>query len=307
MICIKFFDGLFSYIESLIHVLQILQSLLPQILFIVLLLIGLGLYVIIVKQILVLFATILHFLILLDDLLVIIHYTVLLEVPILELFALRILSQRPVFAFHLLVFTFLGSMVCGIVDAIIFQLLSFLIIGYVQILVDIFILDFSFDRGVEVINIAILVHAVLKPFFFPLMFTHLPVFQSSLLHQISCLAIDCVGPQLVLLLRVSSSQGINQIVGLVVGLILISNTSSLRVKDIEFICLNRPNKFIPCNHSFLVHQIVSIDLPNLKLHLAMVCNQMLSDLCLVSFVPASDRANSVFQELRLKVSFEVDI
>ena len=92
MICIKFFDGLFSYIESLIHVLQILQSLLPQILFIVLLLIGLGLYVIIVKQILVLFATILHFLVLLDDLLVIIHYTVLLEVPILELFALRILS-----------------------------------------------------------------------------------------------------------------------------------------------------------------------------------------------------------------------
>lgn len=65
-------------------------------------------------------ATILHFLVLLDDLLVIIHYAVLLEVPILELFALWILSQRPVFAFHLLVFPLLGSMVCGIVDAIVF-------------------------------------------------------------------------------------------------------------------------------------------------------------------------------------------
>ena len=77
----------------------------------------------------------------------------------------------------------------------------------------------------------------------------------------------------------------------------------MRIKHVELISLNGFNKLFSRNHSLLVHQIVSIDLPDLKLHFAVICDQMLSNVFFVCFVATSNGTDAISKELALKITF----
>lgn len=72
------------------------------------------------------------------------------------------------------------------------------LVSDVLVLLGIFFFYLSFDGGIKVVNIAILIHTVLKSLFFPLMFSLL---QSPLLHQIFGLsAIRGIRPNIIVFL-----------------------------------------------------------------------------------------------------------
>lgn len=139
----------------------------------------------------------------------------------------------------------------------------------------------------------------------------MPMLYRPLLHQVfRPIAVDCVGAHILVLLLILfiKPHSVDKLIRILLRTLeLIANTPPLRIKNIELISLDGPYKIISRNHALLVHQVIPIYLPHLQLHFAVVGYKMLPNLLLISFVPASDGANPIFQELRLKVPLQVYI
>ena len=82
---------------------------------------------------------------------------------------------------------------------------------------------------------------------------------------------------------------------------LFSHLTSLAVKDIVFICLDRLNEGFSRQHAMLVAKIVSVDLPHLQLHLRVVRYEMHPNIFLIRLVTAPNRTDTVTQQLVLVV------
>lgn len=182
----------------------------------------------------------------------------------------------------------------------------------IRVLLYFFLFDFSFDSSIKVIHVSILIHPVLKPFFFLLMFIHLPMVSCPFLHQVfgHITLCNCVGAQILVLLFIIFIQThcVHKMVSILLrSLKFFADATSLRIKNIEFIGLYGPYEVISWNHPLLIHKIIPIDLPYLQLHFAMVSYQVLPNLLLVCFVATPNGANAILQELRLKISFQINI
>ena len=87
---------------------------------------------------------------------------------------------------------------------------------------------------------------------------------------------------------------------------LLADDTSITIKNIILISLNRTDEVFSCDHSLLVHEVVAIYLPVLKLHLAVVIDEVFADLAFVGLVAATNGADAVFEDLLLKVALHVN-